>query len=129
MTKWKLKENVARIYGLVDPRDGRVRYVGKTKKELEARLAEHRNFDTKSDAKTAWVVGLRKLGLAPTIVLLDSMRTCERNSDDEEEFWVRVYRAEGHSLLNTREGGSRGRIVRRFPPEEIAALRIGKMLN
>ena len=61
------------IYGLLDPENKNIRYVGKTHKRREIRLAEHIR-DTEEGSKLHvhnWIRGLLKRGNKPTIFVLD----------------------------------------------------------
>ena len=58
------------IYGLDDPRDGRLRYVGRTGQPLGQRLAGHLLFAAKYRSRAPLQRWLRELlgqGLAPTL--------------------------------------------------------------
>lgn len=66
------------IYGLVDPRTGYVRYVGKSYKP-SARLSEHlRKSQIKGRSpKNCWLRELLSVGEKPQLVLLEKTRTSE----------------------------------------------------
>ena len=85
-----------RIYALVDGRDGCVRYVGATSRELGERLAMHRKKPT-NDEMAKWLavanVQIRLITWAPT-------ETWERI----EMHWIAWARARG-GLLNVDPGG------------------------
>lgn len=84
-------------YGLVDPRTGCLRYVGKTSK-LDQRLYWHIADSKRYSHRCAqWVKGLVKLGLLPILVVLED--------GDQEVFWIASLRAAGASLLNVSDGG------------------------
>ena len=91
------------IYGLVDPRDDRVKYVGKTV-NLKERLSEHiRRCHEKRTPKNAWIVHLLGLGLSPTTQVIE---TCdEENWKEREKFWISSY----PDLKNWTAGGDGGR--------------------
>jgi ribosomal protein L25 (general stress protein Ctc) len=90
------------IYALIDPRSGRVRYVGITKLRLEQRLAEH--LKTARSGKPfpvcRWLRILLSLDLIPRCELLeqttDPLRECT---------WIALYRSEQPDLLNCTGGG------------------------
>jgi hypothetical protein len=121
--------NSIRIYALTDPRDDLARYVGKTRQTLAQRLSLHLVFREPSSAHDAWLLGLRKLNLVPAIIEIDAFGPAERNSREEEAFWVRTYLAEGHPLVNERGWRGLGTIVRPFSVEEKIALAAGKILK
>lgn len=85
------------VYGLADPRDGVVRYVGATRQILKRRLAQHVKT-TRSDPRSLWIRGLLSEGVTPVIVVLGEP------TDD----WASVERrliAEMPGLLNRNAGG------------------------
>jgi len=67
----KAKTRVGRylIYGLLDPRDNFLRYIGKTHKRREWRLADHIECANKNDKRPVynWVRELLHLGLKPYV--------------------------------------------------------------
>lgn len=67
--------DTATIYGLIDPRDSRVHYVGVTRRSPLVRLREHTN----SASADAW--------------------------QKAEEFWIAFYRSLNPELANTADGG------------------------
>lgn len=74
------------IYGLVDPRTGHVRYVGKTTKTLEARLAEHTRSAKRGTRRhrDTWHRQLLGEDLVPSITLL-----AESDDIDKDEVdWI-----------------------------------------
>ena len=95
------------IYTLTDPRDGRVRYVGKTNNK-ETRLANHI-----SNAKTIkhnrhvcnWIKELLALGLKPVFKVIEE---CVDNWAEREVSWIAHYKAIGCKLTNNSIGGESG---------------------
>lgn len=88
------------IYGMYDPREGVVRYVGKTTYTLEKRLKEH----TKQSARWPsylgeWLRGLIDDGITPEIVLLEAVDSS--NVDAAERRWIEHLTSEGVPLVNT----------------------------
>ena len=57
------------IYGLLDPRDNSLRYIGKTHKRREWRLAEHIECARENDKRPVydWIRELLHAGLEPAI--------------------------------------------------------------
>lgn len=76
-----------RVYALVDPTDGRTRYIGSTEKPLQKRLTQH--VCTRQGARGAWIAALRKQGLRPGIIEVARFDT-----------WAQALRHEYH-LINT----------------------------
>lgn len=89
------------VYALSDPRDGRVRYVGKTAQTLLERLAGHAKRQT-NQAMRAWFRELRKLRKAPAIDILEFVEYSEW--EDAERGWIRWFCDRGE-LLNVDPGG------------------------
>jgi hypothetical protein len=93
------------IYALIDPRDGRVRYVGKTGETLEKRLAKHL-YAAKSATggcyRISWLKSVLNRGDAPGIVTLFE---CESNWQRWERFWIKWFREIEPKLTNATDGG------------------------
>jgi len=86
------------IYELIDPRDGQVRYIGKTV-DLKKRLSSHIRDMDPSSAKVEWINSLTENGFYP---LLRVIETCDENNWAERERFhimkaVNVY---GDKILN-----------------------------
>jgi hypothetical protein len=95
------------IYGLTDPRDNLIRYVGKTTdraKRLRAHLYAARRGRTYRLPK--WIRKLEAEGVKPSMVTLEE---CDAASVDERErFHIARLRSEGFDLLNHTDGGDGG---------------------
>jgi len=92
----------ASIYGLIDPRDGAVRYVGKANdpaKRLKGHLQECRRRNT---PVYAWIRKLVGLGLSPGLEVLEA--NCADWRESERRI-IAERRAAGEGLLNVAEGG------------------------
>jgi len=87
------------IYGLKDPRDGQIKYIGKTNKP-EQRLRGHL-ADKGYSAKTMWLDHLRAEGLDPELVVLDDVPVATWRR--AEQHWINKGLAMGWPLTN-REG-------------------------
>ena len=93
-----------RVYGLFDPRDGCLRYVGKTVRGLNHRLDGHLSTVSsasraKQTAASPWISELLLLGLRPEIQLI---RSCESQEDLDrwEQTIICGLGKSGHDLLN-----------------------------
>lgn len=88
------------IYGMIDPRDGAIRYVGFTKNP-QVRLMAHKNFASQKAGKPRWLwtSELAKLNLAPQMEILET--TCPYHQEWCEGFWIRTLIDNGTDLLNT----------------------------
>ena len=74
------------IYGLADPRDNRIRYVGKTKTFLSYRLYQHiRESKTSKSYRARWIRGLLSEGYEPRIVLICSVA---EDKASQMEYWL-----------------------------------------
>ena len=94
------------VYALLDPRDGAIRYVGRTKRTLRCRLKEHLGPRGKALRRhcTKWVLQLQHLGLQPRIVLLQTYVDAESMLNGESR-WIRRLRQRGFHLTNHTDGG------------------------
>lgn len=94
---------IIQIYQLVDPRDGSVRWVGRTH-DMKARLVEHLcNTRGANVAKKEWIRELRSAGLQPVVELIEEVH--EYRASERERYWIQFYRAEGEPLLNRGPAG------------------------
>ncbi len=92
------------IYGLYDPRNYQLRYIGKTE-NLRKRLWHHLK-DAKAGQKTYkanWMRQLLSEGLEPTIGIL--METTEDNWPEDERNCITEAIVNGANLTNLTEGG------------------------
>jgi hypothetical protein len=95
------------VYGLFDPRDGQVRYVGVTSYALHHRLSRHLHevrVRKVCARKADWIGGLVAAGLRPEIAALEVVDSAE-GAHECEQFFVCYLRAIGAALLNDGDGG------------------------
>lgn len=85
------------VYGLVDPRTHRVRYVGKAK-HPRSRLSNHQSCGASLVA--SWIADLSANGLRPELVILDAAETDEEALAKESR-WASHFDGLGE-LLNAR---------------------------
>lgn len=85
------------IYTLTDPRDGAIRYVGKTTKPLSERLAGHLASPT-NPAMRLWINMLSAQRMIPTITQVASVD--ETRLGVEEDRLIRKHIKQGHRLFN-----------------------------
>ena len=118
-----------KIYGLIDPRTKEIRYIGKTKFDLNFRLSQHIN-DAKSimegygrrkiNKKFSWIISLFKKDLSPTMILLEIVSVND-SWIDRERYWIALYK-QRYRLTNMTSGGegSDANKGRKFgtPPKE-----------
>lgn len=96
------------IYGLWDPRDGRLRYIGKTV-NTRNRLARHIRETKKKGPTThlrSWVTGILKENEKPMLEILEE--TTEADWETVERDWIRQCRESGIDLVNLCDGGEGG---------------------
>lgn len=98
---------VTAIYVLVDPRDGDIRYVGKTTQPLRVRWLQHlreaRNSRTDKTYRAYWIRKLQQLQLKPIIRLIQYVPTpCEKEA---EQHWIAWFKAQAARLVNGTAGG------------------------
>jgi len=85
------------VYVLVDPRDNKIRYVGKTEKPILARLASHMATPT-NPAMRVWINALSLQGLVPRIQAVVTAPVAQL--DAEEQHQILQHAKAGHRLLN-----------------------------
>lgn len=96
------KELRVKIYALFDPRDRRVRYVGRTSRSLAARLALHLEKPT-NYSMARWFDELRSAGLCPDVTTLEHV--ADEEWEAAERGWIAWFRKRGR-LLNIDLGGN-----------------------
>jgi hypothetical protein len=91
------------IYGLVDPRNSAIRYVGKSIRPKE-RLKDHIQRASRSRRRKArWINSLCAIGLQPQLVYLEE--TIDEFWEDRERWWIKHCKELGYDLTNHTEGG------------------------
>jgi len=92
------------IYGLVDPRDGCLRYIGKSSSGL-ARPMEHRRPSKQGlGYKGRWIRDLYSMGLTFSVVVLQELPD-KGILNQAEIHWIAYFRALGCKLTNLTDGG------------------------
>ena len=86
------------IYGLVDPRSGVVRYVGRTENP-SSRFREHTGITKTSPKLGEWIADLRLNNLTPIFTFIDSVP--KHIASESELKWIKHFDAI-YPLLNTR---------------------------
>lgn len=90
------------IYGLKDPRDGGIYYVGKSN-DPEVRLSSHLKDNTNAD-KVAWIGDLLALNLRPELIVLESVKADKWQLAERK--WIAQGRNCGWPLVNISPGGN-----------------------
>lgn len=90
------------IYGLIDPRDRIIRYVGQTYQDTESRLTQHVH-NSKSPLLRSylyhWIRELLDTDVFPQIVTLEV--TTKESADAHEQSWIKRLHDETGKLVNT----------------------------
>lgn len=96
-----------KIYGLYDPRNSKIRYIGRTRTSLKRRLGQHlskaRNFYNNSH-KENWLRFLLKNGIKPGIVLLTTIEATWEDSHNFEKDLIEKHWKK-HKLVNGVDAG------------------------
>jgi hypothetical protein len=93
------------IYGLYDPRDNEIKYIGKSKHPKE-RLVEHiyeGRYMLCDCRKNRWVKELLENELKPYFQIIEEVN--DFYGQEREKFWIRFYRDNGFELTNDTDGG------------------------
>src|SRR3990167_7306083 len=91
-----------KIYTLSDPRNGEIKYIGKTKFSLSKRLSQHL-CDKRTSKRCSWIKNLHNNNLIPIIELLAEVS--DTNWREEEMFYIGYFKFLGFDLKNMTEGG------------------------
>lgn len=90
------------IYFLIDPRNSKIRYVGKTVQKLEYRLRQHLT-EKSNHRRSNWIKSLQILGLKPIII---QVHNCPWNLSSEFEInMISACKKWGMDLTNLTDGG------------------------
>ncbi len=92
-----MKAETVKIYALVDPTTGKIRYVGWTAGELNKRLKGHL-LDPRSAIMARWLRGLKAKGIEPQIKRLSTVLWENRHKKERE--WIIKLADDGEPLLN-----------------------------
>ncbi len=107
------------IYGLFDPRNLSLRYIGKTD-NLERRLDNHIHHAkihmNHNPHKDRWIRQLLTEGLVPAIEVLEECN--QDNWESIEDAWIQEARAKGANLVNIMNGGQGGSVKGRKLSEQ-----------
>jgi len=103
---WEKPKTNSFIYGLVDPRNNQIKYVGQTIQGIE-RFRQHyynKASEGPRSKKHNWVNKLKKLGLVFQVVYLEYVDGVD-SLNDREIYYIKKLRSEGLELLNHDDGG------------------------
>lgn len=99
------KARTITIYGLVDPRTAKIRYIGKTNNP-KRRLFQHikGRADQRITPVRSWVASLVCQGIEPGMITIEQ---CEEEIwEDRERHWIKHFKDSGFEILNVAEGGN-----------------------
>jgi hypothetical protein len=111
-----------KIYGLVHPSTGTIRYIGKCVTELHRRLVNHEYKARSGRTQTPvgnWIRKLQAQGLTPCIILLEQVNG---SWQEAERRWISELRLQGLRLLNQHPGGNGAHTRASLAPELFALL-------
>jgi len=112
------------VYGLRDPRNGEIRYVGKSSSGLRRSRAHQIPAYLKQEPnshKANWIRKLNALGLEPEPVVLQQLGSPVGLCDAERQ-WIAIGRAAlGKRLTNATSGGEHGFVRTPRSVERVAA--------
>lgn len=86
------------IYGLEDPRDNQVFYVGMTS-DMYARFIQHIRCEENNAIKNERIHGLKAMGCLPTPRTLETTHTMQQ-AREREQYWISHYFYLGMPLTN-----------------------------
>lgn len=86
------------IYGLVDPRTGRLFYIGQTV-DLKKRYRRHISNNQSNADRTELVGAILNDGLIPLLIVIDVVPSCEILTKNAEEQYIHAARKEGYIIL------------------------------
>lgn len=104
------------IYALVDPRDNRVRYIGKSVNP-QKRYKQHCEHKSRLH-RSVWIQGILKDGLKPILKILEELPD-DANWQQSERDWIAYGKSIGWDLTNRTDGGDG---VVNMPPESRARM-------
>lgn len=103
------------VYGLVDPTNQQLRYIGLSSNGLDRPNSHFRVSQLAKDTnlhKRRWIENLLKQNLKPEIVILERCNNREELAE-AEVFQIQYYRSIGANLVNLAAGGDLGNTVPR----------------
>jgi hypothetical protein len=120
------------IYGLVDPRTGEIRYIGKSATGMKRPNLHRKPSLLRRDCtyKARWVRALHRLGLTYSIEVLEYLLDRE-GLNAAERYWISEAKCNGWRLTNLTDGGD-GLSGMAFTPEhraKISAANKGRKLS
>ena len=79
------------VYGLIDPRDNKVKYIG-ISKNVKLRYQNHKALSChQKTLKDQWIQHLSSLNLTPKISILDSVKKTKSDAKKREQELIKFY--------------------------------------
>jgi hypothetical protein len=115
------------VYLLWDPRNGNIRYVGRTR-QLKYRLRAHQGgYVSKSPCRN-WEISLIAEGLSCEASIVESNLSADQ-ADVRERWWIAYGRNCGWDLTNASRGGTGGQEVSNETREKLRQSHLGHALS
>lgn len=94
------------IYGLFDPINGELRYIGRSSSGLERPKRHSHSSELVLDKayKGNWIRSLLKKDLKPIIGIIQTFNV-ETDLNAAEMYWIKYFRDQGCGLVNSTDGG------------------------
>jgi hypothetical protein len=92
-----------KIYILIDPNDGDIKYVGKTTQKLSYRLSAHMREKGKCH-RVNWIKKLKEQNQKPRIMVIEEIDG-GWPWQESERFWIKFFKKLGFNLTNNTSGG------------------------
>lgn len=108
------------IYGLFDPRNGELRYIGKSVSGIHRAMGHALPCLLNRDGNTYkanWINQLKRYGLNYNIGIIQEFKNKEYLAD-AEIFWIKEFRGRGFNLTNMTDGGE-GCLGKRYSEETL----------
>lgn len=116
------------IYGLCDPRDDAIRYIGKTKRDPSFRSRRH-SVTARGGAATHVCNWLRSIDCKQQVMILEQGEFTPGVLNALEREWIRYGRQLGWRLTNQTPGGDGGSFTGRKHTPEFRAMMSEKMMG
>lgn len=115
-----------KVYILIDPRDGEIRYVGRTQLLLKDRLSNHIHSRNQYTRRAGWINELLELGLKPDILMIQDCGSDMIGVDRAEEQWIRRFSLAGCQLFNGSVHDENIMFGKKMPRPEWVPLQYGR---
>lgn len=89
------------IYGLIDPRNNKIRYIGKSNNPNQRFINHCSKSQHKGTYKYNWIMKLIDLGLSPILIAIEEVPIEDWKT--REKYWINYYK--DNSLVNCTQGG------------------------